>query len=544
MPSWLGRRRRSQYSGTPTATPPSQPPRGWRIGLSVVFVFLNAACGGGNDNEPVVDETTPAGVDTGEPNAAPAAYQYCTRVPAAARQTNPRQVRDFGAVPDDDRDDADAVQRALDAMKAGDTLVFAPGRYLISRSVRVRNPGVTITGPNAIIHATNPDSQALRIEADNTTVSSLTFTAVTDGRRSAPQHSRIAVNADLGGGNYRAVHNTVIRNNRIVNAGGPGTPTANSSSAAGIALWHADGFLVAGNTVVRTLADGIHVTAGSKNGRILSNIVRETGDDMIAMVSYLDSGPPAAGNASRVLADWDARVESRLVRNILIADNRVSGQYWGRGITVVGGQSITIARNTLDNVPHGAGILISREAGSWQTFGVENVLLENNLIRDVQNLKPPYDFQNTFAGRRTGHGAVELQAALFQDEADSALREALAVRNVLVRGNVVERAGVSGVRAGVSQTQTLRATDASGTSVERNRVTGFFRNVGFVNNRFNQVTGDAMRVLSTDLMSSGVYCSANQRDGNNYQSSACKQAAEPVVHGEPLTCTPEGLLLK
>ena len=49
------------------------------------------------------------------------------------------------------------------------------------------------------------------------------------------------------------------------------------------------------------------------------------------------------------------------------------------------------------DVPHAAGVLISREAGSWQTFGVENVLLENNLIRDVQNLRPPYDFGDKFA---------------------------------------------------------------------------------------------------------------------------------------------------
>jgi hypothetical protein len=449
-------------------------------------------------------------------------------------------VRDFGAVPDDERDDTDAIQRALDAMKPGDTLVFAPGRYLISRSVRVRNPGVTITGPNAIIHATNPDDQALRIEADNTTVSSLTFTAVTDGRRSAPRHSRIAVNAELGGGNYRVVHNTVIRDNRILNDGDPGTPTANSSSGPGIALWHADGFLVAGNTVARTLADGIHMTAGSKNGRVLNNIVRETGDDMIAVVSYMGSGNPVSNTASNVLASWSTRVETSLVRNVLVAGS----QYWGRGISVVGGQSITIASNTLNNVPLAAGVLIARETG-YETFGVENVLVEANLIRDVQTLKPPYDYKNTFASaRRTGHAAIEIHAGLFEDEANSDLRESLSISNVLVRGNVVERASVSGVRAGVPQAGTMRATDSAGRAIERNTVSGVIRNVGIENNRFNQVTGDAMRVLSPDLMARGVYCSANQRDGNNYESSACKQAAEPAVRGAPLSCTPDGLLLK
>jgi parallel beta-helix repeat protein len=529
---------------------------GWRFGASLLFILLNAGCGGS------ADEPMPAGVDVGDapaapspsatpspsptpsPPATPSASEYanCARVPAAARQAGLRQVRDFGALPDDNRDDSDAIQRALDAMKAGETLVFSPGRYLISRTVRVREPGVTITGPGATIHATNPDDQALRIEADNTTVSSLTFTAVTDGRRTAPWHSRIVVSASLGGGDYRTVYNTVIRDNRIVNAGEAGGPSANSSSAGGIMLMRANGFLVSGNTIKRTLADGIHVTAGSKNGRILNNTVRETGDDMIAVVSYLGSGNPAGDSAKAVLASWRTRVDNSLVRNVLVAGNQLSGQYWGRGITVVGGQSITIAKNTIDNVPRGAGVLMAREA-SYETFGVENVLVEGNLIRDVQTLEPPYDYEDKFASSsRTGHGAVEIHAALFEDEAASDLRESLSVSNVLVRANVVERASVSGLRAGVDMAQTISGTDSSGRSLERRTVTGIVRNVGVTNNRFNHVTGEALRVLSPDLMASGVFCSANQRDGSSYKASACKQASEPAARGAPLKCTVDGEL--
>ena len=63
---------------------------------------------------------------------------------------------------------------------------------------------------------------------------------------------------------YRRIRNTVIRDNRIVNADGPGTPGANSASTAGILILHAERFLVTGNTVVRSLADGIHITGGSR----------------------------------------------------------------------------------------------------------------------------------------------------------------------------------------------------------------------------------------------------------------------------------------
>jgi len=211
---------------------------------------------------------------------------------------------------------------------------------------------------------------------------------------------------------------------------------------------------------------------------------------------------------------------------------------------VVGGQSITITRNSITNVPLAAGVLIAREAG-YLTFGVENVLVETNYIRDVQTLRPGYDYQNTFASApRTGQGAVEIHSALFDDEAaDPTLREALAVRNVIVRDNTIERSAVSGVRAGVTMTQTITGTDGAGQSVARRAVTGLIRNVGVENNRFNQLGSEPMRVLSQDLMSYGLHCNANTHDGKGYDSGACKQGSEPKVRGAPLACSPEGHLL-
>jgi opacity protein-like surface antigen len=38
-------------------------------------------------------------------------------------------VRDFGAIPDDGKDDTDAVQKAVDAAQPGDTIHFDKGVY-------------------------------------------------------------------------------------------------------------------------------------------------------------------------------------------------------------------------------------------------------------------------------------------------------------------------------------------------------------------------------------------------------------------------------
>jgi polygalacturonase len=519
---------------------------------TLALAIASAACGGSEDAgatqaadgvQGLVGSDAQAQLPPQDPAQLQAQLQYCAQVPAPAALGPTRPVRDFGAKPNDDEDDTAAIQQALDAGNPGETIWFAPGRYLISRSLRVRRPGLAVSGESAVIHATNPDDQALLIEADGTRVSSLTFTASTQGRRTAPRHARIAVVAGQPDGSYRTIRDTEIRGNRIVNAGAPGTAEANSASSAGIMLFHADGFLVADNTVVRTLADGIHITAGSRNGRVLNNIVHESGDDMIAVVSYAQSGAAAQNSAADLLQSWDSRVERGLNRNILIADNHASGQYWGRGISVVGGQAITIRRNTLENVPTAAAILIAREA-NYQTFGIQNVLIDGNVIREVQTLVPSYDPVGKYSTQaRTGHGAIEVQAALFDDEAaEPALRSALSVRNVVVRDNTVERSGVSGVRAGVNMSGAVTATSAAGLSLTRRIGQGAIERLSVQRNRFAQLAGTPIAVLG-GLATGGIHCRDNQIDGRAYSIDACKATSEPVPVGADLKCSADGRML-
>jgi hypothetical protein len=143
--------------------------------------------------------------------------------------------------------------------------------------------------------------------------------------------------------------------------------------------------VLARNVVYRSPADGIHVTTGSGRGKILGNVVRETGDDMIAVVNY-GLGEPTVGN-------------------MLIEGNDVSSQYWGRGIAVVGGKDIVIRGNRIARTPFGAGILIHSET-SYETSNVRNVLVENNQITDVQTHKPDYNPARRW--KKTGHGAIDV----------------------------------------------------------------------------------------------------------------------------------------
>jgi hypothetical protein len=182
----------------------------------------------------------------------------------------------------------------------------------------------------ATLHATNPAEEAVLLEADGASIYNFMLTAVTDKRRSAPWESRIAVFGGAKGA--RLLSGNVIRGNRVMEAGEPGSPMANSSASAAIFIYHAADFLVAENTVSRSLSDGIRVTAGSSYGRVLKNTVKETGDDMIAAVSYV--GDPSTG-ADAVAADFDDRKGRGMSHHIVIAGNSVSGGYWGRGVSVV-----------------------------------------------------------------------------------------------------------------------------------------------------------------------------------------------------------------
>jgi hypothetical protein len=495
------------------------------------------------------EHAVPAG-DDAAPDMQPqgSTPSYCERVPPIPSTTTTRWASAYGAHPDDNVDDTAALQKGLYALAEGETLALAPGRYLISKSLLIRKNGVTLRGDSgAILHGTNPEDQAVQIEANNVTVRNLTFTAITDKRRSAAKQSRIVIatpDVPAGPGQYKTTYNTTIRDNKIIESGAPGTPGQNSSSSGGILVIRADGFLIANNLVRRTLADGIHMTNGSRRGRVLNNTVQQTGDDMIAMVSYATSGTAALNSADGLLQDWDKRVDQRLDRRILVAGNKVGGMYWGRGISVVGGREITIVRNTVANVPLASAIILAREA-HYQTFGVNNVIVEFNRIQDVQNLAPPFDPYGKYASNpRTGHGAIEVHASLFDDEArNSFLRNELSVRNVVARDNLLERIVPSGTRFGVAPPmKSMSATDSSGNLRTRYLERGDIKAQGVQRNGYNSTTGEPILIRSTTIATQGIQCGGNLRDGNTYQPGVCK-LSPPTVTGAGLSCDSSGKLL-
>ncbi|KAG8154312.1 right-handed parallel beta-helix repeat-containing protein [Burkholderia catarinensis] len=307
-----------------------------------------------------------------------------TPVPGALHANVP----DAYVHPDPDAaDQADALQRALDALQPGQRLVFAPGRYVVGRSLVVRQPNVVVSGYGATLIATVPDDQAIELRGDGTTLVGFRLTGTGTTRLTTPESSKVVVT----GRDVQVLDNVIDRG-----AGG------------GIFVFGGADVAIVGNEVLSTLADGIHMTHGSHNVLVQGNVVRGTGDDMIAVVSY--------------------QAEGVLTRNVLITGNSLEGNPWGRGVTVVGGANVTISNNSVRNVQVSSGILVAQE-DSNRTAGSSDIRVENNVIADIQT-----------ATDRTDPRPITQQAAIEVSTWSGS------VSRVTVIGNRVSHARFDGIR--------------------------------------------------------------------------------------------------
>lgn len=461
----------------------------------------------------------------------------CILPPQPPKPLDALNVQDFGAVPDDGNDDTVAIREALRALRPGQWLVFPSGTYQHHSRLIVDRVGVVLLSEGATLHATNPVDQAVLLAADGASIYNFTLTAVTDVRRHAPWESRIAVFDRVE--REAPLQGNVIAGNRIVNAGAPGSPTANASSSAAILVYRAKDFLIANNEVRRSLSDGIHITEGSSNGRVIGNVVRETGDDMIALVSYFNRSGWVIDRTKGIAHDLTAQRKRQVVSNVLIAFNEVSGQYWGRGISVVGGEDITIRDNRISKTTTAAGVLVAREA-SYVTWGVRNVLIERNHISQVQTTSPSYTPVGwKKSGVRTGHAGIEIHAFVFdQERLDPLVLEQLSVDGVRAAHNTIDDVMGHGVRVGegTGVHRVMSSTRREGHPMDRRFSGGSVVRIDLTSNAMSRTPAGALLVKSASPLSSGIRCEALTSDGSPVVNAACF-GPRPVITGATQTCS-------
>ncbi|MCU0870338.1 MAG: right-handed parallel beta-helix repeat-containing protein [Burkholderiales bacterium] len=345
------------------------------------------------------DLATSFGIGVPNPPAAPP-EQKPPSLPDRPKIVRPEW---YGAKGDGVTDDTVALNTALAAVADDGDVVLTPGRTYLKRNfLLLDTPGVRLWGNGAVIHArVEPDEergppgtmhQSIVLTAPRAAIFDTTLTTNVR-RRHAGNREHLGIR--LEGPDQQAIGNRV------------------EYLQVGIFVRGATRPVVARNVIYRTTADAIHQTTGSADGTVVCNLVREAGDDGIAVVNY-GLGPPN-------------------VRGFLIAGNDVADQYQGRGISVVGGADVTIRDNRVQRTGINAGIYVASER-SYKTAAVRNVLVERNEIVDVQTRAPVYNPKGAL--RLTGQAAIDIGGDLPEQTIDG----------VVVRGNRIAGTARDGIR--------------------------------------------------------------------------------------------------
>jgi hypothetical protein len=249
-------------------------------------------------------------------------------------------VTSMGAACNGTTNDNAALQHALDTIPIGTALRIPAGRTCVhSGELEANRNGLHIVGPGTLL-ASDVANSALHITAPNITVENMTVSGVATVRD--PQGRSTAAGIFIEGASGTVIRNVTFQGN----AAGQGLGTN------GIFNDNGTNFVFDNVTVNNSKADCIHNTNGAANGQITNPIVRNCGDDGVAVVSYFKDG--------------------KLCHDITIDSPKMYGQTWGRGLTVVGGKNITYKNFYIED-SFGAAIYVGTEGNEYNTYAVDNI---------------------------------------------------------------------------------------------------------------------------------------------------------------------------
>jgi polygalacturonase len=314
-------------------------------------IVLQAACGG-------ADLDTSHEANPSSPSAPPAPAPTPSPAPAPTEAPASVSITDFGAVCNGSIDNTGAIARAVAAARRlGHTVLVPAGVCAYGDVIRLDGVKLTGVGDSSVLHALNPNREAIFLSGDGAGVSRVRLAgARSNVRQAAWEATRITA--------YGAT-NFVIDNVTIDGSAAAGIQTARAASNGRIS----------NNRIRDTLSDSIHVTDRASHITITNNRIENSGDDGIAVVSYRSNGG--------------------VVSHVTARDNVVLNNRWGRQMSVVGGNDVLYENNRLDNNLAAAACLYVAQESGYATYGSSEVVLRRNSL-------------SRCGGGSTGHGAVML----------------------------------------------------------------------------------------------------------------------------------------
>ncbi|MGZ3581720.1 MAG: glycosyl hydrolase family 28-related protein, partial [Ktedonobacterales bacterium] len=298
----------------------------------------------------VVRLTMPAGSNAAWTVIDLAEFQYVDD--PAPQPKNSVSVTDFGADPRGTGDSADAFDLAIQAAKASGKTVYIPsGTFQVNRHIIVDN--VTIQGAGSWWSIVKGHQVSLSSPSpDGSVHTGVGFYGkyAADGGSHHVTLSNFAIEGDV---------RERIDTDQVNGIGG----ALNDSTIDGLYIHHTkvgiwlDGpmnnVMVQNTVIADQIADGINFHQGVTNSRVVNSLIRNTGDDGLAMWSETVGGKPGIENANNVFDH-----------------NTVQSPSLANGIAIYGGRDNTVSNNIVaDPVREGSGLHAGSRFGSTPFAG-------------------------------------------------------------------------------------------------------------------------------------------------------------------------------
>jgi len=291
----------------------------------------------------------------------------------------------YGANGSDGNDDAVAIQNAIDASSAGDTIYIPNGTYLIGTPVHPKS-GIIIAGQSKegvilrFIGVTYSSVLKFHGSSSFTNVELTNFTI--DGNNSS--NCKSGISASGGGGHnihdliikdigtdlnefgpmgmyLSNMSNCIVKNNIIENIG------INDKWGSGMRISSAHHIQVINNTISNTGRGGIHFDSGSKSGIIRGNIISGSGKYVEALGIEIHNHCDSFIIEDNDVDHWISVANST---NTAVRNNKIhasDGVYAFCGLELIG-QNTVITDNTVIG-GHKLGISISGPVNDYQYIG-------------------------------------------------------------------------------------------------------------------------------------------------------------------------------
>jgi hypothetical protein len=270
----------------------------------------------------------------------------------AQQPENSVSVTDFGADRRGIRDSADAFDLAIQAAKdSGNTVYIPAGKFQVNRHIIV--DGVTIEGAGSWWSIVKGHEVTLSAPApDGSVHTGVGFYGkyAADGGSHHVYLSNFAIEGDV---------RERIDTDQVNGVGG----ALSDSMIKGLYIHHTkvgiwlDGPMnnvtIKDTVIADQIADGINFHQGVTNSRVVNSLIRNTGDDGLAMWSQKVNGQPGIENANNVFDHNTVQIPSL-----------------ANGIAIYGGSDNTVSNNIVaDPVREGSGLHAGSRFGSTDFAG-------------------------------------------------------------------------------------------------------------------------------------------------------------------------------